>query len=145
MSLFKFGDFTLSSGIKSKFKIDCDCLDQSDIETLAFLIKNMVGSFTSVEGVPRGGLRLAKVLEGFVDPSKQSRYSNRGRHLIVDDVFTTGRSIEWIRENCEYTKNGWEASIRGAVIFSRGELPAWVSSLFQMPYDFWPSNINRAG
>lgn len=115
MSLFQFGNFHLSSGDVSNFKIDCDALTDRDIETVAIMLKERLPNFGSVEGVPSGGLRLAKVME---------HYITEGPLLIVDDVLTTGRSIERLR-------NGRTAI--GAVIFSRKMVyVSWITSLFQM-------------
>jgi len=35
MNLFQFGDFSLHSGSKSKWKIECDALTDEDVEALA--------------------------------------------------------------------------------------------------------------
>lgn len=78
------------SGKRSKWKIDCDALSDEDIETLAYLIKQMTGYFTSVEGIPTGGIRLAEVLKKHVS----EEFDLKSCHLIVDDVLTSGRSME---------------------------------------------------
>jgi hypothetical protein len=89
--------------------------------------------YSSVEGVPTGGLRLAAELE--------KHKSLTGPHLIVDDVLTTGGSI--IKAKDTYIANlvpGREpivASVIGAVIFARGQSPHWVKAVFQMPEAFW--------
>ena len=62
MALFSLSPFTSSAGVTLPFKIECDALTDDDIETLAEMIRQMVGPFSSVEGVPRGGLRLAAAL-----------------------------------------------------------------------------------
>ena len=111
--LFQFGDFTLHSGQRTDWKIDCDALTDSDIETLAKIISQRF-RFSRVEGVSTGGLRLAKALENYC--------SLRERLLIVDDVLTTGASMEKQRAGREAT---------GVVIFARGDCPAWVTALFQ--------------
>lgn len=117
MTLFRLGRFTLHSGVESDFKIDCDALSEQDLEALAWLIAKKMPSFLRVEGVPRGGLELARELERFCD--------ERGKlTLIVDDVLTTGTSMEEQR-------NG-RSDVIGAVIFARGECPKWVLPLFKM-------------
>jgi orotate phosphoribosyltransferase len=119
VSLFKYGQFLLHSGDESWFKIDCDFLTEEDLNTLALLIFEGVGTFGQVEGVPEGGLRLAEALKPYAN-----QYSNQ--LLIVDDVLTTGTSME------EY-RRGRKA--KGAVIFARGPCPEWVKPIFRMEVD----------
>lgn len=115
MSLFQTVDVVLHSGEESDWKIECDTLTDEDMRTLAKRIAELVHPFGEVEGVPRGGLRLASALKP---------YRSAGGLLIVDDVLTTGGSMEAHRA-------GRDA--KGAVIFARGESPAWVTPLFAMP------------
>lgn len=141
MGLFQLGDFTLNSGAKSKWKLECDSLTDADVAALAEMIRQMAGPFSSVEGVPRGGLRLANALEPFAGLS--------GPHLIVDDVLTTGGSLkmalaawgETKKEDDPTEVKRYEAV--GAVIFARGQCPLWVKPLFQMPECFWPKPRHR--
>jgi orotate phosphoribosyltransferase len=116
MGLFCLGKFKLNSGLGSPWKIDCDHLTDSDISTGAHMISALIGDFGRVEGIPSGGLRLARAMEKYA--KKESNLL-----LIVDDVFTTGGSMERHR-------GGRPA--KGAVIFSRGACPAWVQPLFQI-------------
>ena len=111
-ALFQSGSFALHSGGLSNWKIDCDALSDADIETLALMIAEEVGDFGTVEGVPSGGLRLSRVLAVHV---------SEGPLLIVDDVLTTGESMEEQRADREAV---------GAVIFARGMCPSWVTPLF---------------
>ena len=87
MHLFQRGDFTLSGGARSDFKIDCDALSDEDWDTLAYLAAKRLPKFGSVSGVPEGGLKFAKALEKYV-----SGYPDAG-YLIADDVWTTGASM----------------------------------------------------
>jgi orotate phosphoribosyltransferase len=123
--LFQLGDFTLHSGEVSDFKIDCDYLDDADIETLASILARRLPPFHRVEGVPRGGLRLAEALQTHTTPAPVYEPSDRPDLLIVDDVLTSGKSMDAQRA-------GRDAL--GAVLFARGPCPAWVMPLFQM---FW--------
>lgn len=123
MNLFKCGHHILHSGQESWWKIDCDALTGDDIDTLAMLIADLTGPFGSVEGVPQGGLRLATRLR---------QYQTAGRLLIVDDVWTTGASMEEWRA-------GREAI--GAVIFARSTVHPWVTALFQ----YWPPRFEPYG
>lgn len=113
MNLFKYGALTLHSGAKSMWKIDCDALTDDDLKTLAFMLTAIVPEFGSVEGVPRGGLRLAAALQEYV---------TKGPVLIVDDVLTTGASMN--------VQRGDRHDAIGAVLFARGPVPLWVFPLF---------------
>lgn len=113
MSLFNCGYFVLHSGTDSDFKIDCDSLKDEDIDSLAAMVGPKL-NFGSVEGVPEGGLRLAKALKPYA--------TSYPFPLIVDDVLTTGKSMEEQRA-------GRHAS--GLVIFSRTfPCPQWIKPLF---------------
>ena len=116
MNLFQLGTFNLHSGETSAFKIDCDALTDGDLDCIAYLLAAKLPFFGPVEGIPSGGLRLAE---------KMRKYSLNSVHtlLIVDDVLTTGGSLEKHR-------NGRDAI--GAVIFSRGAELDWVVPLFKM-------------
>jgi hypothetical protein len=112
--LFQLGEFTLHSGEKTFFKLDCDHLSDDDLECVAYMAWCLLPSFGAVEGVPRGGLRLAEKLKKWI---------RGGPLLVVDDVTTTGASLENHRA-------GRDAI--GFVIFSRGFCPSWVTPLFTM-------------
>jgi hypothetical protein len=109
-------------------------LSDSDIRTLADMIRAMVGPFSSVEGVPRGGQRLEQALRPF---------ATIGPHLIVDDVLTTGRSMEKAKSDFAGAQHrlteiqSLGLGIIGAVIFARGQLPYWIKALFKMPESLW--------
>lgn len=118
-ALFQTGDFTLASGAKSRWKLECDALTQADWEGLAAIAMEHLPPFRAVFGVPRGGLPLARALDQHVAMS--------GPVLIVDDVWTTGGSIKkFIKE--------WEFNdYIGLVAFARNPVESWVTALFQMP------------
>lgn len=117
MNLFKLGDFILHSGQTTNFKIDCDALTELDIKTLAYIIAKEF-RFSKVVGVPTGGIRLAEACEVW---TKQY-----GPMLIVDDVLTTGASME--KEKAKYSY----LHVVGVVIFARGPCPSWIYPLFDM-------------
>lgn len=128
--LFVCRNFTMHSGGISSYKIECDALTDEDIETLAYIIvqklKEMTGKETSgigqVVGVPQGGLRLAAAL--------QKHVNKRGPlKVIVDDVLTTGQSMERERE-----RTGWGETAVGVVIFARGRCPDWIKPIFSMQF-----------
>ena len=137
MNLFQLGQFTLNSGAVSKWKLECDSLSDDDWKAVAEMVRQMVGPFSSVEGVPTGGLKLARALTPFVDFA--------GPHLIVDDVLTTGGSME---RTCAVFLQGKVANpagplVCGAVLFARGQCPPWIKAVFQMPEVFWLTPRHR--
>lgn len=119
MTLFQTGDFTLASGQKSTWKIECDALTPEDWAGLAAMAVQFLPAFGAVLGVPRGGLPLARALE---------RYATVGKTLVVDDVWTTGGSMKrFIAErNLE--------EYFGLVAFARNPPQSWVTALFTMSY-----------
>ena len=91
MSLFRGGRFTLHSGDTSTLKIDCDALSDEDWQSIAAQVSTRF-RFGAVIGVPRGGVPFARALEPYVDDTLC------GDTLIVDDVLTTGASMEAAKE-----------------------------------------------
>jgi len=147
--LFRLGSFTLHSGDTSGWKLDCDALTEGDLRCLAWLLAERLPAFGEVEGVPTGGTRLAEAVKTYSrcvcghtrDAHHNTSHNGQpssthcsqlcgcrvfqahGRLLIVDDVCTTGASMEAHRR-------GRDAL--GAVLFARGPVPSWVYSLFSM-------------
>lgn len=119
MNLFQHGSFTLASGLKSDFKIDCDALTKEDWETCAYLLNKRLPEFSEVRGVPRGGLKLAEALEMYAIKESTNK-------LIVDDVWTTGISLS---KHCKETDYRPDFA---AVVFARNALPYWCVSLFNL-------------
>lgn len=118
MSLFETHlNSILHSGGRSDWLIDCDALSDGSVSTLAWLIAGRF-VFREAIGVPRGGLRLAQELNRYATAA--------GGILIVDDVLTTGASMEGIRKD-------FGGDPQGVVIFARGACPDWVTPVFAMP------------
>ena len=115
-ALVKHGWFRSRSGLQLPWKLDADALSDDDIGEIAKIITGKF-AFGAVIGVPRGGLRLQRALE----PHREDGYPT----LIVDDVLTTGKSME-----------EWRAPVPGpvvgVVIFARGRCPNWVWPIFQV-------------
>jgi orotate phosphoribosyltransferase len=131
MSLFQWGDFTLHSGEKSWWRIDCDSFTDSEIELLAKMIRHRNGAFHQVrypESHPGSFVhKLSTALQRY-----KSDFVGRGFSvLVVDDVLTTGASVEEIKEQAikEIALEGVE--VWGVVIFARGKCPDWVTPIFQ--------------
>jgi hypothetical protein len=112
--MIEFGEFRSHSGMLLTYKINCDDFTDEDWCGCAEIIRRVL-VFRCVIGVPTGGLKLQKALIPFINPT--------GPVLIVDDVFTTGRSMEDYRLR-------YQEPVIGAVIFARGPTPAWICPLF---------------
>lgn len=138
MTIFKLGDFRAHSGAVLPWKVDLDDLASDDWACLARVVADLVGTFGRVEGVPRGGLRLADALRQYaVQPVSteeapwRSPYSRARRPLlVVDDVLTTGASMR----DAAGAARGRDPHvlIKGAVVFARSACPAWVTPVFTL-------------
>jgi orotate phosphoribosyltransferase len=117
MNLFVAGEFTAHSGETLPFKIECDSFTDSDLATLAAEIARRVGPFRYVHGIPRGGTRLEYAL------CRYRTLLGRDPYLIVDDVLTTGASMEQARAERA-------SDAVGAVIFARRPCADWIMPLF---------------
>ena len=124
MNLFQKINLKLSSGKESDFKIECDALTDEDWECLAYLISKKV-EFYSLLGVPTGGYKLHRSLMKYAT-------SKTGNCLIVDDVLTTGSSMEKEKERVLKHFSSTTEKVVGFVVFARGKCPDWVTPLFQM-------------
>ena len=93
--LFEYGEFTSHSGNTLKFKLEWDAFDMDDCNSIASIIMTyQTEPFRSVEGIPRGGIPLADALRKYAtgDPTHQP--------MLVDDVFTTGKSFIDFKPKC---------------------------------------------
>jgi hypoxanthine phosphoribosyltransferase len=124
--MIEFGWFRSHSGIQLPWKINADTLSDTDIDGIARIIRRRF-AFSNVIGVPRGGLRLAEALKPHVKPGWPE--------LIVDDVLTTGESMEAYHLAAP--------TAIGVVIFARSPVPDWVWSIFQVCE--WTQIEARAG
>lgn len=116
MDLFQTGKFTLHSDDKRDWKIECDALSEREWATIAWMMFPHLAAFGKVIGVPRGGHALARALGPYVMSGCKT--------LLVDDVLTTGQSMEHARM--------LYPGAHGAVVFATCKPPDWVSVLFQM-------------
>lgn len=112
--LFNTGSFKLHSGDESDWEIDCRALQWGDWLWAAREVATRV-QFGSVEGVPTGGLAFARALEP---------YCTVGPLLIVDDMMTTGQSMEELRAG--------RSPCVGYVLFDRTGLTSdWIKALWR--------------
>lgn len=114
-NLLVLAEVRLASKVSSYFKIECDALEDSDWACAAEMLARRVKPFSTVEGVPNGGLKFAAALESYCVPGHGL--------LIVDDVVTTGGSMEKYRDH---------RPAIGGTLFSRGFHPGWVVPLFTL-------------
>ena len=130
--LIQLGKFILNSGRESDYKLIADDFIADNLDSLAMLIRRVVGPFGAVQGIPRGGLLIAEAL------GKLASVELPNTLLIVDDVLTTGGSM---RRSREYAASKYEYIV-GAVVFARGPCPTWITPLFQLPDRLWLRNDN---
>ncbi len=122
MNLFQEGAFEARSGVLP-WKVECDALTDADWAWAAarvaerFWIRNICG-------VPTGGMKFANALK---------EYENRNGEyfVIVDDVLTTGSSMEKARRNNARAEMGVPRV--GIVMFARIRPALWIEPIWQ----FW--------
>lgn len=114
MSLFDTGYFISAAGEVLPWKVECDFLTEEDWNGLAEMVGPSL-KFGSVEGVPSGGLVFAYALLPYI---------TEGPLLIVDDVLTTGSSME---------KHRAGRTALGLVAFNRSKTsPLWIQSIWRL-------------
>jgi hypothetical protein len=116
--MFNWGEFESNAGLKLPFKLELDDLTDADWHCLARIVARRQ-RFTHVEGVPTGGLKFAAALE----PYALGEVDYYPDLLIVDDVLTTGGSMERQRAG---------RRAHGVVVFARGNVPAWITPIFEL-------------
>ena len=118
VTLFQQGKFISHAGNELNWKIECDALTDEDWDCLARMIHERT-RFGSVYGIPRGGTKLALALEKYITPGHPLR-------LVVDDVYTTGKSMNDVMENDDL----------GFVVFARNRIQfdaqKYIRALFTM-------------
>lgn len=126
MSLFELKDFKMHSGGIGKWKIECDSLTDVDWDTVAYWISEKI-DFKFVRGVPNGGIKLQNALFKYRNPESDL-------YLIVDDVLTTGKSMEDYKEALDINRimGAGINKVVGVVLFARTECPYWVQPIFKM-------------
>lgn len=124
MGLFQLGEFVGASGLTLPYKIECDKLTRSDWRCIAEVAHSHLPAFGQAKGVPRGGTLLGELLNVHRTPKSRTV-------LIVDDVWTTGKSLKEFAE--EYVKrHHWCDDWIGFVAFARGPLPVRVRCFAQV-------------
>ena len=121
--LFVEEDFKSHAGLDLHWKIEMDALDEEEWKCIARMISEyQTEPFQAAIGIPRGGIKLGQYLNEYSTQNSEDPY------LIVDDVLTTGGSMEEYKREHFKDKNaiGW-------VVFSRTKPVEWINTLFQMP------------
>lgn len=127
--MFKWNPFKSHSGKTLNWKIECDDLTLSDLDCIARMILS-AHSFHKVISPPTKSSNMNHLLSVLT-----THESNNGNceYLIVDDVYTTGKSMEETRKlllDNHLVQN--EHNIKGVVMFSRNECPEWITPIFQL-------------
>ncbi len=121
--LFIEEDFIGHSGGQLHWKIEMDALEDAEWKCIARMIKEYQQvPFQAAIGIPRGGLKLSGFLNDY------STQNSKDPYLIVDDVLTTGGSMEEFKK--EHFK---DKKTIGWVVFARNKPADWIKALFQMP------------
>ena len=122
-NLFVEETFVGHSGGTLHWKIEMDALTDAEWKCIARMImEHQKDFFQAAIGIPRGGLKLSGYLNQYATQNSKDPY------LLVDDVLTTGGSMEQYRD--EHLK---EKDVIGWVVFARTAPQEWVKALFQMP------------
>ena len=125
MSLFQKVDFKSHSGLNLSWKIECDEISKKEWKCLAEMIMDYEKRpFQAALGIPRGGIILGTYLNEYSTQNIEDPY------LIVDDVLTTGGSMDDFVNS--YFRNR-KPNYFGWVVFARNKPQHWVKALFQMP------------
>jgi hypothetical protein len=129
MNIFQQVDFKSHAGLDLSWKIECDGVSKKEWKCLAEMIMDYEKRpFQSAIGIPRGGVLLGALLNQYSTQKLGDPY------LIVDDVLTTGGSMEDFRTQYFRNRESKSGSF-GWVVFARGFPPQWCKALFQMPFN----------
>jgi len=127
MSIFQEVDFKSHSGLDLSWKIECDGVSKKEWKCLSEMIMDYQKiPFQSAIGIPRGGVMLGSYLNQYSTENPDDPI------LIVDDVLTTGRSMEEFKRERMFRN---PTKYIGWVVFARGFPPQWCRALFQMPFN----------
>jgi hypothetical protein len=124
MKLFQTVNFKSHAGLDLTWKIEMDALTAPEWYTIKCMILDLSVPFRHAIGIPRGGVKLGQLLNqhGTGIPTDPI--------LIVDDVLTTGSSMEEFKQK---EQNFVNSDFIGWVVFARNKPPEWCKALFQMP------------
>ena len=130
MTLFKVGNFESHSSGNLKWKVECDALTDADwdgIVQAAVELGLLRTEYSQITPIPTGGVPFAESIKR--NTAWYRGYMPEGVVLFVDDVLTTGRSMEQARlalklEDFRFAK--------GIVAFARGPCPDWIKPVWRL-------------
>jgi hypothetical protein len=131
------GEFTSHSGRRLPFKIEADHYTEREMDLFGELIVTRLWGKHHIErviGMPKsrpGGRDNGGILAQYVRRHLTPRAG--GWTLIVDDVLTTGNSMEAMRRKAEAAGH----FCIGAVIDARGLLPPWIRAIQTLDERLW--------
>jgi hypothetical protein len=123
--LFQKVDFKSHAGLDLNWKIEMDALSAKEWIVLSDMISDYSQPFRQAIGIPRGGVKLGNLLN-----THHATGISTDPILIVDDVLTTGMSMEEFKKN---EQRSIESDFIGWVVFARTQPSSWIQALFQMP------------
>jgi hypothetical protein len=123
--LFQSIDFKSHSGLNLSWRIEMDALSDPEWFTVKKMIMEITPPFKEAVGIPQGGTKLGDLL------NEHGTGKDEDPICIVDDVLTTGESMEYFLT--QYQRNRKPFTAIGWVVFARSQCPGWVTALFQMP------------
>jgi orotate phosphoribosyltransferase len=124
--LFELGNFELHSGEVSKWKIECDALTEGDYKTCAYIVAEEWKLIYN--GVKSIGGENSHIFAEKLREYQQNWAIGVNTLLIVDDVLTTGKSMQ---ETYDIWKSAKNIKQIGVVIFARGKCQKWIRPIFQ--------------
>ncbi len=109
--------------------IDCRTLSEADWSCIARQVTKRHVPFGRVVSASEGGENLVQALEPHQDPTS-------GYVLVVDDVLTTGSSMEEARR--KLVAGGTHINdVLGFVFCARASCPSWVTPWLMLNRRFW--------
>lgn len=122
--------FTLKSGDKSRWKINCDALTDEDWKTLASMAIELFYTPTMsrkhFDVVLSCGGAADRFADALRDYEMGPRHCDREYVLIAEDVVTTGTTIKRVADESGLKR------CKGLAVFARGPWPLWVDVLFPL-------------
>jgi len=119
--LFVDVKFIASSGQELSWKVECNAISEAEWDWAAARVAERF-TFREVHGIPGGGLPFEKALRPYIQKDGHC-------FLIVDDVLTTGGSMEKAKEDLRRRHKGVPRI--GVVLFARVSPPPWIGALWQ--------------
>lgn len=123
IDLFQKIDFISHAGLPLTWKLECDAISKDEWIALAHIIREYEKQdWHKAVGIPRGGVPLGEAL------NKYSTGDPKDPVLVVDDVYTTGKSFkDYVKEN--YPND----NVIQWAVFARKPTEDGVKALFTMP------------